>query len=56
MTTYVENAITEVIPVAEPDESGEQDDQRWIEQDKIEATMTRINRINHRIYAEGLDE
>lgn len=54
MTTYIENAITEVIPVAPQNDSGEPEDKRWIEQDKIEAITARIERINLRTYAEGL--
>lgn len=56
MTTHVEHAVTEVIPQQEPAESGESGDQRWAEQDKIKATISRWNRLRFRLSAEGFDD
>ena len=56
MTTHIEHAVTEVFTTPEASESGEQSDQRWTEQDKIEAAIARSTRIGLRVKAEGMDD
>ena len=56
MTTYVEHAVTEVIPEPEPSEWGEPADRRWTEQEKINAATAHWERIRMRTHAEGLDD
>lgn len=56
MTTHIESVLTEVTPVPEQDESGEADDNRWNEQQKIEAMMARQVRIYRRTFAEGMND
>lgn len=60
MTTHIDYAVTEVI--AEPDSagseggSGEPDDNRWSEQQKIESTLKHCERMVRRVRAEGFDD
>ena len=56
MTTHIEHAVTEVVSTPEASESGEQSDQRWPEQEKIEAAMARATRQLMRVSAEGFDD
>jgi hypothetical protein len=56
MTTHIEHAVTELISTPEASASGEQSDQRWVEQEKIEAVIARSDRMRLRVSAEGLDD
>lgn len=56
MTTHIEHAVTEVIPEPDPSESGTARDTRWIEQEKIMATLARYDRLKRRVQAEGMDD
>ena len=56
MSTHIDYAVTEVIPVAEPSEQGEQVDPRWRDQEKQAALLKQQQRLQRRVAAEGFDD
>jgi hypothetical protein len=56
MTTHIDFAVTEVIPLPETNTEGETVDPRWSEQDKVRSALQRQQRLQTRIAAEGFDD
>lgn len=56
MTTYVDQAVTEVIPEPEPSAGSEGGDDRWRTRERIRRIMARQQYQQRRLRAEGFDD
>ncbi len=56
MTTYIDQIVTEVVVQPEQSSSGESNDKRWLETQKIEAVIKAQYERQYRLQAEGLDD
>ncbi|GAB2708193.1 hypothetical protein Q4574_10735 [Aliiglaciecola sp. 3_MG-2023] len=56
MTAYIDRIVTEVVVQPESEQGKQETDNRWLEQQKIEATVKRQFTLSQRTRAEGLDD
>lgn len=56
MTTYIDHAVTEVIPEPELSAANEGGDDRWRTRDRIRRALARQQYQQHRLRAEGFDD
>lgn len=56
MTAYIDRIVTEVVVQPEREQGKEESDQRWLEQQKIEAVIKHQFSKSQRTSAEGMDD
>ena len=56
MTTYIDQAVTEVIPEPEPSTGRQAGDDRWHTRERIRRTLDRQKYQQRRLRAEGFDD